>query len=212
MKIAARRFLAKRFFMGDANGRTRSLARYVRPTAPQGGCSLSTAIPHAPRASGLRDPPQDKADQHKDGSEQDERERVGPVVRDHRGTRVRRAMRRSRSTLSPRNARALAHRIMQAGPLLGGGVRQDRPHEEDGRRQQQRQCLNGPHDRPPPSRASVISVGDEHARRAWCEGLDGRAGRSGRSASLSPPKSHATTAGPIGIKNPDVTPVMPSTR
>ena len=56
------------------------------------GCPWSTGIPRAPRASGLHDPPHDKADQHKDGSEQDERERVGPVVRGHRDTRVRRAM------------------------------------------------------------------------------------------------------------------------
>jgi hypothetical protein len=102
-------------------------------------------------------------------------------------------MRRSRSTLSPRNARALAHRIMQAGPLLGGGVRQDRPHEEDGGRQHQRQCLNGSHDRPSPPRVSVASslpscVGDEHAPGAWPEDLDDRLCRSGHSASSAPPE------------------------
>jgi hypothetical protein len=50
--------------------------------------------------------------------------------------------------------------------------------------------------------------------RSTClvRGLGRRAGRSGRSASSSPPKSHATTAGPIGIGNHDVAPVMPSTR
>jgi hypothetical protein len=71
----------------------------------------------------------------------------------------------------------------------------------------------GPRPRAPQWSYRVTScVGDEYARRAWCEGLDDRAGRSGRSESSSPPKSHATTAGPIGIKNPDVAPVMPSTR
>jgi hypothetical protein len=95
---------------------------------------------------------------------------------------------------------------MQAGSLVRGRVREDRPHEEDGRRQQQRQCLNGSHDRGPPA------LETNTLERAWCEGLDGRAGRSGRSASSSPPESHATTAGPIGVKNPDVAPVMPSTR
>jgi len=71
----------------------------------------------------------------------------------------------------------------------------------------------GPRHRAPQWSHRVTScVGDEYARRAWCEGLDGRAGHSGRSASSSPPKSHATTAGPIGIRNPDVAPVMPSTR
>ena len=55
-------------------------------------------------------------------------------------------------------------------------------------------------------------VGEEPARSAWCEGLDGRAGLSGRSAASRPPASHATPAGPIGIRNPDVAPGMPSMR
>ena len=93
----------------------------------------------------------------------------------------------------PYNARAGTHRIMQAGTLVWGGVREDRPHEEDGRRQQQRQCLNGSHDRPSLSRASVVSslparVGDEHARGAESEGLSGRTCRSGHSASSAPPE------------------------
>jgi len=88
---------------------------------------------------------------------------------------------RSRSGLSPRNARALAHRIMQAGPLLGGGVRQDRPHKEDGRRQHQRQGLNGSHDRPPPSRASGVSSLDLlRWRRIRSTGLVRGLGRSRR--------------------------------
>lgn len=96
------------------------------------------------------------------------------------------------SSLSPRNACARPHRIIQAGPLFGGGMREDRPHEEDGRRQQQRQCLNGSHDRPSPPRVSVAAsllrrVGDEHARGAESESLGGRACRSGRSASSAPP-------------------------
>jgi hypothetical protein len=93
MKIAVRRFLARRFFIGDANGRTRSVARYVLVTAPHG--SLSRTIPRAPpAASGPHPIPRDKADHHKNCAEQDQRERVGPVAPHHRGTRLRRASRR----------------------------------------------------------------------------------------------------------------------
>ena len=42
-------------------------------------------------------------------------------------------LQRFRFELSPHNARALAHRIMQAGPFLLGRVREDDPHEEDRR-------------------------------------------------------------------------------
>ena len=71
----------------------------------------------------------------------------------------------------------------------------------------------GPRHRAPQGSHRLTScVGDEYARRAWCEGLDGRAGLSGRSAASRPPASHATPAGPIGIRNPDVAPVRPSTR
>jgi hypothetical protein len=55
-------------------------------------------------------------------------------------------MRSARSELSPRNARAGTHRIMQPGTLVWGGVRENHPHEEDRCSQQQRQCLNDSHD------------------------------------------------------------------
>lgn len=101
-------------------------------------------------------------------------------------------MRRSRSELSPRNARAGTHRVIQAALLVWGRVREDRPHEQDCRRQQQRQCFNGSHDRPSPDCVSVASslpsrVGYEHALGAWPEDLGDRSCRSGRSASSAPP-------------------------
>ena len=74
--------------------------------------SLVAETTRAPDASGPRDPRQDDADHQEDSAEQHERERVGPGVSDHRGARVRRAMSRSQSELSPRNARARTHRIM----------------------------------------------------------------------------------------------------
>lgn len=100
-------------------------------------------------------------------------------------------MRRSHSMLSPRNARALAHRIVQAGPFVWSLVREDHPHEEDSHHQQQRQCLNDSHDRPSLSRASVavslpLRVADGHARDSWSDGLGGWICRSGRIASSTP--------------------------
>jgi hypothetical protein len=70
-------------------------------------------------------------------------------------------------------------------------VREDRPHEEDGRRQQQRQCLNESHDRPSPYRAAMaasLTLVLAHARASWFEAVSGRTCRSGRSASSAPPK------------------------
>ncbi len=98
----------------------------------------------------------------------------------------------SESELSPRNARAGTHRVIQAALLVWGWVREDHPHEQDRRHQQQRQCLNGSHDRPLPDCVSVASsrpsrVGDEHALGAWPEDLDDRFCRSGHSASSAPP-------------------------
>ena len=100
------------------------------------------------------------------------------------------ALQRFRSGLSPRNARAGTHRIMQAGPLVWGRVREDHPHEEDRRHQQQRQCFNDSHDRPSPECVSVplpSRVEDEHALGAWPEDLDDRFCRSGRRAWSAPP-------------------------
>jgi hypothetical protein len=199
--------------MGDAKGRKRS----VLATAPQGGCSLSTAIPRAPRASGPGDPPQDKADHHKDSSEQDERERVGPGTRDHRGTRFRRAMRRSRSPLSPRNTRALAHRIMQAGTLVWGEVREISHMKRTVAASNsvnvstaltiapRHRAFRWPHRSPPALETNRLLV---PGPRTWtiASAVAVVAHRQ------RPPKSHATTRGPIEIMKPDVAPVMPSTR
>lgn len=189
------------------NGRPRSVARYVLPTALQKGCSLSTAIPRTPGASGPHDPRQDSADNQKDSSEQDEGERVGPGPRAHRGTPVRRTTRRFRVGLSPRNARAGTHRIMQAGPLVWGGVREDHPHEEDGRHQQERQCLNDSHDQPSLDRVSVpssvtVRVADALARGAEAEVLRGRTCRSGRSALNRPRRPTPRQAVRSGSRSP----------
>lgn len=94
---------------------------------------------------------------------------------------------------SPRDSRARPHRIIQAGTLVWSRVRQDRPHEEDGRGQQERQRLNGSHDRPSRSRASAASaltpgVETNMLEGAWSECLRGRACRSGRSALSAPPE------------------------
>lgn len=98
------------------------------------------------------------------------------------------------SWLSPRDARARPHRIMQTGTLIWGRVRQDRPHKQDDRGQQHGQCLSGSHDRSSPSRASgtaslTTGVGG-YPQHWWSHGdyagpverLYGRACRSGRNA------------------------------
>jgi hypothetical protein len=95
------------------------------------------------------------------------------------------------SELSPRDAGAGTHRIVQAALLVRGRVREDHPHEEGRRHQQQRQGLNGSHDRLSPECVLVASslasrVGDEHALGAWPEDPDDRFCRNGHSASSAP--------------------------
>jgi hypothetical protein len=48
---------------------------------------VSTGIPRTPRAGGPHDPRQDDPDHHEKSAEQEERERVIPGLRAHRGAR-----------------------------------------------------------------------------------------------------------------------------
>jgi hypothetical protein len=213
MKIAAGRCLARRCFIGEKNGRTRSVDRYVLLTALQG--SVSTAIP---RESPAASAPHDVSQAIRPITTITAPSRRARAGKSSRPRSLRHSsqttMRRSRSELSPRNARAGAHRINQAGPLVWGRVREDHPHEQDRRRQQQRQCLNGSHG--PPSLDCVSMTSSLPAPRwrrtrspgpsAWTLAPAVAVVAHGQ----RPPKSHATTGGPAGTTKPAVEPVRPT--
>src|SRR4029077_18838678 len=54
------------------------------------------------------------------------------------------------ASLSPRDVRALTHRVVQTGMLLRGGVGQDHPQERDRGDEQHNECLKDSHASPTP--------------------------------------------------------------